>query len=239
MSGATTPAIGSRRASARLGLTLRSVLLSPRDGFRDAMKALDRRSAVGERPAAGYTPYVLAAIGGAAAAALWLKVGAIAGTRDVARESYRWDFVVATLVLGAAVALIAQAVWGVVGTYVVRALGGSVRPGALRLVWGAASLPHVVALLVLLPLDLVIVGPDALTSERLADPLATVWSALSLSVGLALGAWSLFLVERGVETASGLAGVRASAGVVVAIACLAAVVVGTAIGLSSLAGSLA
>jgi hypothetical protein len=235
---ATVPGIGGRRASARLGLTLRSVLLSPRDGFRAAMKALARRAAAGERPAAGYTPYVLAAIGGAAAAVLWLKVGAIAGTRDVARASYRWDFVVATLVLGAVVALIAQAMWGVVGTYVVRALGGNVQPSALRLVWGAASLPHVVALLVLLPLDLVIAGPDALTSERLADPLATVWSALSLSLGLALGAWSLFLIERGVETASGLRSLRASVGVIVAIACLAAVVGGTAFGLVSLAGTL-
>lgn len=236
--GTPTPAIRSRRASARLGLTLRSVLVSPRDGFRAAMKALDRRAAAGARPMAGYTPYVLAAIGGAAVAVLWLKVGAIAGTRDVARESYRWDFVVATLVLGAVVALIAQAIWGVVGTHVVRALGGSVSSGALRLVWGAASLPHVLALLVLLPLDLVIVGPDALTSERLADPLATVWSAFSLSVGLALGAWSLFLIERGVETASGLRSLRASVGVVLAIASLAVIVFATAMGLNSLAENL-
>src|SRR5688500_1684020 len=53
------------RGSARLGLTLRSVLLSPHDGFAAALKSTERRSRAGRRPAEGLAPYVLAAVGGA------------------------------------------------------------------------------------------------------------------------------------------------------------------------------
>ena len=64
-------------ASARLGLTLRSVLVAPRDGFQAALAAADRRARAGLRPAEGMAPVVLSAFGGAALALLWLKIGAL------------------------------------------------------------------------------------------------------------------------------------------------------------------
>ena len=210
--------------SARLGLTLRRVLLSPHEGFAAALKMSERRARVGRRPAEGVSTYVLAAIGGAAAAALWLKLGALTGLRQVCTDEYIASFIAATLVLGAVLGLIAQAIWGALGTPTLRALHGEASRGSLRLVWGAAAFPQVVTLALLLPLDLLIIGSDAYATSSLDDPLSTAWAAFSIAIGISVAVWSLFLFIRGVEVAAGVGFWRAVGAIGVAVLCAGVVV---------------
>lgn len=198
------------RASARLGLTLRSVLLSPRAGFAAALANAERRARAGQHPAEGVAPLVLSALGGSAVALLWLKVGALLGIREVCNPSYLAGYIVATAVLGAILALIAQSVWGLIGPGTAGALHGEVpQRHEFRLVWGAAAFPQVFALVFLLPLDLLIVGQDTFTTTELVDPVSTAWAAFSIALGVSALVWSLFLLLRGVGSATQLAGGRA------------------------------
>lgn len=218
-SGHSTAAPAGGRGSARLGLTLRSVLLSPHDGFAAALKTASRRSRAGRRPAEGTSPYILAAIGGAALSSLWLKVGALGGWREVCTDRYVVVNIVAALLLGGILGLLAQAVWGAVGAPLIRGLRGETDRGALRLVWGASAFPQVAALVLLLPLDLLIVGTDTYTTGALDDPLSTAWAAFSIALGISLAIWSFFLFVRGVEVAGGIGFWRATVATGVAIAC--------------------
>jgi hypothetical protein len=212
------------RHSAKLGLTLRSILLSPTDGFSSALRTAERRSRAGRRPAEGWAPVVLTAIGGASLASLWLKIGALVGLREVCAGDRVAGYLAATLVLGALLAVIAFAVWGAVGPSVARKLRGSGTSAGLRLVWGTALLPQVFALAVLLPLDLAIVGTDTFTTSSLGDPLSTAWAAFSIALSVSLAVWSLFLLVRGMEVVAELSTVRAGAGAAVATLCLLLVV---------------
>jgi hypothetical protein len=76
-------------------------------------------------------------------------------------------------------------------------------------VWGASAFPQVFALLFLLPLDLLIVGQDTFTTTRLVDPVSTAWAAFSIALGMSALVWSLFLLYRGVGSATGLGRGRA------------------------------
>ena len=220
MSRVATPSGGS----AHLGLTLRRVLLAPHDGFAAALKTSERRARAGRRPAEGVAPYVLSAIGGASASALWLKLGALTGLRRVCTDEYLASFIAAALVLGALLGLIAQAIWGAIGPAAVRSLHGEVDRGSLRLVWGASAFPQVVALVVLLPLDLLVIGPEAYSTTSLDDPVSTAWAAFSIAIGISVAVWSLFLFVRGIEVAGGLGFWRAAAATGIAAVCFATVV---------------
>jgi hypothetical protein len=191
-------------APARLGLTLRSVALSPRAGFAAAIKTGDRRARAGERLPEGAAPYVLAAVGGAGAMVAWLKLGALAGWRSASSADFDSSVLAATLVLGALLSLAGQALWGVAAARALDALGSHARRRHLRLVWGASGLPQVFVLLVLLPGDLAIAGPASLTTDALGDPVATAWAAVSIALTAAAAAWSLWIFWRGVEVAGGL-----------------------------------
>ena len=217
--GPSTVAPAGGRGSARLGLTLRSVLLSPHDGFAAAFKGAERRARAGRRPAEGIAPYVLAAVGGASAAALWLKIGAMSGLREVCTDRFVAVNIAAALVLGAILGLAAQGIWGAAGPAAVRGLRGDADGRSLRLVWGASEFPQVVALALLLPLDLLIIGTDAYTTASLEDPLSTAWAAFSIAIGISLTVWSLFLFVRGVEVAGGLGFWRAVAATGAALLC--------------------
>ncbi len=218
------------RASAHLGSTLRSVLITPRRGFEGALARANERAEVGARPAEGVSPYVLAALGGATAMVLWLKVGSLIGARSVAQSDFRWSFLVAVTIGAALLALGAQALWGAIGS---RLFETPARD--LRLVWGAAAFPQVGALAILLPLDLLLVGPATFTSTRLEDPVATGWAALSIALAISLAIWSLFLFIRGVEVAARTEVGRAVAATAVAITCAAAVATAVALVLRALA----
>jgi hypothetical protein len=189
----------STRSSARLGLTLRSVLTNPTEGFQSAVKAADRRKRVAQRPAEGVTPYVLGALGGSAFLLLWLKLGGLAGLREASARSYRPVYLVLAVVAGSVVGLIGQLVWGFVGA---RVLSENASSSDMRLVWGAASLPLCGVVLILLPLDLLIAGPEIYTTERLDDPLATAWAAFSMAVGIVLALWAAYLLVKGVKVAA-------------------------------------
>jgi hypothetical protein len=184
------------RSSARLGLTLRAVLIAPKQGFEAAVKAADRRSRAAQKPAEGVMPYVLSALGGAALFMLWLKVGGLLGLRLAPRDSFRYVYLFGAMGIGAVLGLCAQVLWSTVAPWTLRE---RVPRRNLRLLWGAAALPQVFALL-LVPLDLLIVGPETFTTARLEDPLGAAWAAFSIALGAAFAVWAAFLFVRGVAT---------------------------------------
>jgi hypothetical protein len=215
------------RSSSDLGATLRSVLLSPERGYRGAMRATARRERAGRKPAEGVAPFVLSAAGGAGAMLLWLKLGGALGLRHVAPGDFRWSYVVVAVALGALLGLLGQAVWGVAGPLMARALGAGSKPSDLRLVWGGSSLPQVFAIILLLPLDLTIAGQATFTDARFSDSLSAAWASLSIAVATALALWSLGLFVRGTQVATGMSLARVALMTVVAGLCLAAVCAGT------------
>lgn len=224
------------RSSAHLGATLRSVMTAPRAGFQAAIKATARRERAGTTPAEGYTPYVLAAIGGAMLFLLWLKVSPLLGLREASAGAYRWEFVLVSALLGAVFSLVAQLIWSFGGGAAIKALGGSSARRDLRLVWGAALAPQVLALILLLPLDILIVGPELFTSAQLADAVASAWASLSVALGVSLAVWSLVILARGVEVVSELDLRRAVVAVALCLVSLAAVVMLFRWGALALAG---
>jgi hypothetical protein len=219
-------------APTRLGLTLRSVLLAPRDGFGAALRTSERRARAGERPAEGYAPWVLGGLGGIAAMALWLKLSALGEARSVPAGSVDSGLVVAALLLGAVLSVAGQAAWGVLGPRVARRLGGAAHGRGLRLAWGAAALPQA-GVLVLLPLDLLLVGPGAYATDPLVDPVARAWAALSIALSVSAALWSLWLFLRGVQIAAGTRMRRAAA-----IALAAPLSTAPAVGVIAVAGAL-
>lgn len=198
-------------APTRLGLTLRSVALAPRDGFAAALRTSERRARAGERPAEGWAPYVLAAVGGTAAMSLWLKAGAMAGRSEAAATDVDSALVVAALIAGALLGIAGQLLWGALGPWLADRLGGHALGRDLRLVWGASALPQTLAVIVLLALDLLVVGPGVFAGGPFVDPLARAWAAFSIAAALAATAWSLWLFVRGLQVAGGLGPARAAA----------------------------
>ena len=167
----------------------------------------------------------MGALGGASLSLLWLKVGALMGMREVCSASYLTGFIVAAGVLGALLGVLTQSLWGATGPHLLAAVGGE-KPAAyeLRLVWGASLLPQVFPLLILLPLDLLIVGRDTFTTAELVDPVSTAWAAFSIAIGLSAFVWTLFLLVRGVQSASSLRRWGAVVGAATALLCLALVI---------------
>ena len=218
---ATAPGAGATaRASARLGLTLRAVLVAPKQGFESAVTAADRRARAARKPAEGISPYVLSALGGAALFVLWLKLGALFDLRDAPRGSFRPVYLIGVVGIGAVLGLICQSAWAAVSALILRSESAPRRN--LRLVWGAAALPQVFAL-VLVPLDLLIAGSGAFTTTRLEDPLGAAWAALSIALGAAFAVWAAYLFFRGVGITSKAGLPRVIAAIVMGVLVLALV----------------
>lgn len=237
MTATAAPASSPSRArsSARLGGSLRSILLDPRGGFDAAIRAAERRARGDKRLAEGAAPYVLGALGGASLMALWLKIGGLAGVRDVSAAEFRWDFLIASLVAGGLGALVLQWVWGAAGSRLAHLIGGRPRPRDLRLVWGGSDLPLALAFVVLLPLDLLVVGPETFTTERLTDALSTTWAATSIALSVSVSVWSLYLFVRGTAVAASFSMARAAATIALFVVFLAALV-GLVAGIAMVAG---
>ena len=195
------------RRSARLGLALRVVLASPVAGFGSLLEDSGRRTG---RPGAR-TAAVFSALGGAALSLLWLKAAGMAGIRDVSPRQYEWTLLASTMLGGAVIAVLAQALWSVAGPSVSRSLGSDARGSDLRLVWGVAMFPLIPTLVALLPLDLVLVGPRVFATRALGESFATIWAAFSVAAQACAGAWSLYLFVRGTEAATRLDPLRAIA----------------------------
>jgi hypothetical protein len=213
----------SARASVRLGLTLRSVLVSPRVGFQSALQAAERRERTGGKSSEGPIHLLLAALAGSAGMLLWLKLSGMAQVRSVERGDYAPELLAAALMLGALIGVAAQGLWSLVGVYVARALGSQARPRDFRIAWGAAVFPQVFVLATLLPLDLVLIGPGAFTTQPLSDSLATAWAATSVALGVSVGIWSACLFVRGVQVAAGLSTLKAVVASLAAGSCTALV----------------
>lgn len=224
------------QASAQLGLTLRSVLLNPRSGFEGAFRAARRREQTGAHPVEGVAPYILAALGGASLMLLWLKLGSLLGFRDVARVEFKWSYLIVAAAAGAVLGLVAQLIWGYAGAAAARAFGGQAPARDLRVVWGASDFPQVIGLAVLLPLDLLIVGSDTFTSEKLGDSVATGWAAISIALSLSLAVWTLFIFVRGVEVATSVSLLKAIALSLVGLVVMGVVVGGSVVGAAALGG---
>ncbi len=166
---------------------------------------------------------------------LWLKIGGLAGVRQVAPGQFSWAAFAAAIIAGAIVMIVAQLLWASIASWF---LGAEQEVAAcdLRLVWGVAGFPQAVSLLLLLPLDLSIAGPASYTTARLGDSLALTWAAGSIALAVALGAWSLFLFVSGLRAATG-SGHRPTLAAVTfgAIACVAVVVAAFSAALIALA----
>ncbi|HEY7875983.1 MAG TPA: hypothetical protein VIG64_12770, partial [Actinomycetota bacterium] len=201
-SGSTRAAARSA-ASAQLGGTLRSILVSPEDGFRGAYALADNRHQSGVRLPEGSAPLVMGACGGAALMMLWLKLGGLLGLRGIAPADFRWSYVVVAALGAAVLGALAQCVWGPVGRIALGRLGASTTAPRMRLAWGAAALPQVFALVILFPLDVMITGRRLFTAERITDTFPAIWGALSVAISVSLAAWSAYLFFRGVQTGSG------------------------------------
>lgn len=167
---------------------------------------------------------------------LWLKLGSLLGFRDVARVEFQWSYLIVAAVAGALIGLVAQSIWGYTGAGAARTLGRHAPPRDLRVVWGASAFPQVIGLATLLPLDLLIVGSDTFTSEKLSDSLATGWAALSIALSLSLLVWSLFIFVRGVEVATSVSVVKALALSLVGLVVMVVVVSGSVAGAAALGG---
>ena len=211
------------------------MLLTPRTGFEAAITAGDRRSRTVESPSEGLLPTILAFAGGTGAMLLWLKVGALVGARD-AVGGFEWGLLVAALAIGGLVYVLAQASWGLVGPRVISALRGSAPSGLLRLVWAAAACPMALGLL-LLPVDLLVVGPEAVTSSAPGETMETAWAALSISLHVAAAVWSLYLLFRGTQVVGRIGTGRAVAAIVAGLALVALLIAGLQAGLNALSGS--
>jgi hypothetical protein len=197
---------------------------------------VDERKRLGARAPEGAAPYVLGAIGGAQLMLLWLKLGGLLNLRSVAAADFAWSYVIVAIVGAAVIALIAQYVWGPVGRLSLRRMGASAEPSKLRFAWGAAALPQLFGLVVLLPLDVLIVGRKLFTSEQIPDTLPALWAALSVAFSVSIGAWSAYLFYRGVRAASGAPASKGVLAMAIAVGCLVLVAGGFLLGATALAG---
>jgi hypothetical protein len=215
----TRPSGRDLSRAARLGLTLRSVMLTPRAGYASAFRAAERRARTGESRPEGWTPYVLSALGGAGAMCWWLKVGPLLGVRG-SKPTFDLGLLVGALGIGAVLALAGQLLWGAIGPRIVSTLGHRARGTDLRLAWGAAAFP-LAFVLVLLPVDIAVAGSGAFMPAPLGDAVVTAWVALSLAITTSLVLWAAWLFLRGLEAAAELHPGRALVVAFAAAACLA------------------
>jgi hypothetical protein len=224
-------------ASAQLGGTLRSILISPRDGFHAAFTAADKRQRHGARVPEGAAPFVMGACGGAALMFLWLKLGGLLGLRSMAPADFKWSYVIVAGLGGALLGLVAQSVWGSIGRVVLGRLDAPTTPARMRLSWGASALPQVFALLLLFPLDIAIAGRRLFTGERITATFPAIWAALSVALSVSLAAWSVYLFWRGVQTGSGASNSHSAIAVLAAAGCLVIVVAAFVVVAAGLAGT--
>jgi hypothetical protein len=63
-------------------------------------------------------------------------------------------------------------------------------------------------LLVLLPLDLLVVGPQSFSTGPLEDPVATAWAAASIALSFSLAVWTTYLLIKGVRVAAEVGALR-------------------------------
>lgn len=195
--------------SAHFGATVRGVLLSPATGFVPALRRV-------EASAEGMSTYLLGGLGGASVLLLWLKVSGLFGIREFAARDFSWGIFVTWLVLAGLMGAAAQAVW----SFAASRAGGAdaASPRSFRAVWAFSAFPHLPALLLLLPLDVLFVGGRVFTTEAIGDSVSTAWVALSTAASVSLGLWAAYVFARGTHAATRATPARTAAVAALAIA---------------------
>jgi hypothetical protein len=183
----------TRSTSSNLGGRLRNVLLSPRSGFRSAL-----RPEVAAAAARSPMSVFIVLLGGMATMALWLRVTGLVQLAERPTAETEWDTVLPALVLGAVVAALAYLVWTRSAPRLTKT-AKSVTSDRLRLVWSFSGFPLAAYTLLILPLDLLLVGPEVFSTDKLDGTFAMIWSALSLALLLAAYTWAVFLFVRGLQ----------------------------------------
>jgi hypothetical protein len=217
---AATPDTTARKPApppAHWGRALRTILISPRNGFAKALRL--SRSDEGRGGRKVLVP-ILSALGGAYLLLMFLKVRGLTGFRDITPSEFDWAPFTLALVVAALSGVLAHYLFGFAATPAASRLGRRCEPQDLRTVWGLAGFPVAVAFLLLLVLDIAIAGREAYSSVE-DNSLITGWSAGSLTVGLSLGLWSLYLFVKGLAVAAQTRISRSLLLVVVATLCLA------------------
>lgn len=218
----------STQGSARFGATVRSVLVSPGSAFVPALKRA-------ETSAESRSTFLLAALGGAAALLLWLKIRALLGA--LLPSDFRWSYFVTWLVTAAVVAVGAQTAWSFVAPRVAGPDAGS--PRSFRAVWALSAFPQIGVLLVLTPLDVLLVGREAYTASDGGDSVALAWMALSTATSVSLAAWSAFVFAKGTHVAARATAARSAAVIAlgfVSAAVTVAAVVGVFVAIKTIVG---
>ena len=200
--------------AARLGASIRSVLITPKSAFPDYLKEIE------SRPGGGRAAVALGGLLGAGLLLLWLKINALAQIGETACD-FQWAYLAASIFFAGLLGVVSILLWGVIGPLAARRLEGRGTPSRFRLVWGAAAIPQLASLLVLLPLDLLLVGSAAYTTVDIEGAAPTAWRAMSLAFTTSLVLWSLWLLFRGAQAAGGVSGSRSLWMIGAALLCLA------------------
>lgn len=162
----------------------------------------------------------LSALGGAYLLLMFLKIRGLTGFREVTPAEFDWSAFGLALAVAALSGVLAQFLFGFAGAPATSRLGSRCKPQDLRTVWSLAGFPVAVGFLLLVVLDIAIAGRQAYSSVE-GDALVTGWATGSLTVGLILGVWSLYLFAQGLGVAAEMRFSRSLLFVVVGSLCLA------------------
>ena len=146
---------------------------------------------------------LLVFLGGVGTMTLWLKVSLLIQQADQPQSETTWLTVTASLLLGGLLAAVSFVVWSRVAPRIAAARGSRTSIDRVRVAWAFSDFPLAIYVSIMVPLDLLLVGPEIFSSETLEGSFAVTWSALSVGVLLAATAWSVFLFVKGLVAAAG------------------------------------
>lgn len=130
-----------------------------------------------------------------------LKVTGLVGLVDRPAEDTTWGAMLPALLLGGLIGVIDYSLWGRFAPRLARRLGGETDRNKVRLIRAFGDFPLAAYVAVVLPLDLLIVGPEVFSTTRIEGSFPMVWAALSVALALSATAWTIFLMHRGIEAA--------------------------------------
>jgi hypothetical protein len=163
------------------------------------------RSGAADRASESRLTVLLVVLGGSSLLLLWVKVTALTIADRPAADA-TWGATGAAILIGALCGAGGYLLWGKFAPRVSERLGGPTSKSSLRVAWSFADFPLAAYLVVFLPLDLLIVGPEIFASDRLDGTGLMIWAAISVALGVSALVWMIYLAWRGIEAATGLNG---------------------------------